>query len=101
MLAVCQRQVYEEVTAVALFTDKEMEPGRSQDICQGHDREERREPGLNPGPWSSRVQTLSYRTRLPLGFKRWKNLVGGQGVVWPSGMTRSWEAKVSEALRLE
>lgn len=29
-------RVYEEVTAVALFADKEMEPGRSQGICQGH-----------------------------------------------------------------
>lgn len=101
MLAVCQRRVSEGVTAVALFTNKEMEPGRSQDICQGHDREERREPGLSPGPWSSRVQTLSHGTRLPLGFKRWENLVGGQGVVWPGGMTRSREVKVSEALWLE
>lgn len=64
-------------------------------------REERMEPGLSPGPWSSRVQTLSHWMRLPLGFKRWENLAGGQGVVWPSGMTRSREAEVSKALWLQ
>lgn len=35
------------------------------------------------------------------GFKRWENLAGGRGVVWPSGMTRSREAEVSKALWLQ
>lgn len=82
-------RVYEEVTAVALFTDKEM---GSQVICSRSCREERTEPVLSPGPWSSRVKSLSRGTRWPLGFKREQNLVGGGGVVWPGGMTRSREA---------
>lgn len=82
----------EEVTAVSLFTDREMESRRSQVICSRSLREERTEPGLSSDPWGSRVKIPSHGTRLPLRFKRWENLVGSRGVVWPDGTTGSQEA---------
>lgn len=75
-------RVCEEVTAVSLLTDKEVESGKVRSSAQGH--AERK--GLGPGPGSSRVKAAPHGTGLPLGFKSWENLVGGGGGVWPGGI---------------